>query len=383
MQDRAFIAVRVAGKVALVCACAALFLVGCQDGGKSFRRALRGAATNPNQARGMFNERPKAKQGKKQVDSSDGKTSIDAKKKKEKRRITNKDAIISCPKKARLAGSPPPRGTSQWCEARDEGGKVVKHGGYRKWHKNGTLKESGNFDMGLPHGVFVNRGGNGIVVEERQFKDGQAHGLRVKYDKSGTRRTLVSYFEGAKHGKYIKWTKDGVQRERGVFYLDQKHGEWYSFHRNGQIKKLTTYFQGKKRGPTEKYSKDGVLVAVGEFHDNVQVNRWATFFNDGTPKSEGTYRDGQKHGAWITYKKGGAIRKSAVYDQGVVIQQSSPKMARARGKRNRGLRRGKPFGKGDILGAEPPRQPVTPPIRPKRPSVERPQADEDGGWQSM
>ncbi len=380
MSRRAFDTFPVAKCTVLSCACVSLFfsglfLTGCQDGGKSFRKALRGAATGTGSSRGMLGDRKKTST---KVQKGDSKSA----KKKEQQRPTHKDAILNCPDGGRLAGSPPPRNNTQWCEAKGPEGKAVRHGPYRKWHKNGNLKESGYFEMGLPHGNIIKRSANGTIIEERHFLEGKANGPRIKYDKGGTRRSYISFREGKKHGKYMKWGRDGVLKERGVYSLDQKHGEWYTFHRNGQIRNLTTYRAGKKSGATEDYSKDGALIAQGEYRDNQQVGRWVSYFKDGTPKSDGSFKDGQKHGQWITYKKGGAIRKAAVYENGIVVQQDSPRSAVANARQRRGRTRGKSFGSRDILGAEPPiRRPVTPaPLQPNTPLSD---SGNSGGWEPL
>ncbi len=305
--------------------------VGCKDGGKEFRRVLRSAARTPSK-----------KAPGKNAKSTEKVASL-AK--------TNKDGIKICPKQARLIGAPYPRGISQWCAASSKDGKEVRHGGYRRWHKNGNLKVKANYYLGKHDGKIETFFKSGTPREVVSYDKGVKNGEFRQWNKDGTQKVKGFYSAGSKHGDFAWWTRGGQLKEQGGFANDLKTGEWVSFHRSGSIKSKSRWLDGRLNGPSDTFGRDGNISKREVYALNLPDGRWISFHRNGRKKQEGTFSEGQKHGHWVQYARDGSIRKTTIFDRGTVIGQQD--RGRSSSRRAKKRRKGG-FGKGDILGAEPP-----------------------------
>lgn len=319
----------------LVLSLSLLFLIpfssGCKDGGKEFRRVLRSAARTPSKT---------PSKSTKQENSEKGST----------KQVANKDAITSCPKESRLVGSAYPKGISQWCAASSKDGKEVRHGGYRRWHKNGNLKSKEFYYLGKHDGKVERFYKSGTPRELITFDKGVKSGPFEQWNKDGTQKLKGFYLDGAKHGHFAWWSRGGQLKEQGEYVNDLKSGEWVSFHRNGNIKTRARWHEGRLHGPSDSYDRDGKLVEREVYAMNVPDGRWISFHRNGHKKQEGSFSQGQKHGPWVLYGRDGRLVKTTIFDEGTVVGQKGGSRKSRRSRK----RRKSSFGKGDILGAPPP-----------------------------
>jgi antitoxin component YwqK of YwqJK toxin-antitoxin module len=337
-----------------------LLSAGCKGGGEEFRKILRGAANSVDKGSVKDNSKNTGK-------------------KKEKLALQNKNAIPKCPEHSVLRGAAYPESTAQWCEAVSKEGKALKHGEYRRWHKNGNLKIQAQYDLGKYSGEVKQWHINGRPKEVVHYKNGVRHGPATSWNRDGTKREMGSYFEGRKHGRFASWSRGGQLKEKGTFLNDERTGTWTSYHRDGQTKQIVNWKAGKKDGKTESYDKDGALLSVELYKDDLPHGKWESFYKSGKKKTEGTFVGGQKHGNWLVYNRNGATRKMIVYNKGAVVKNEGSKYARAASSQKQRT----PFGSGDILGANPPPRRNTQ-IQPTAPTVPKStQSAARSSWESL
>ncbi|MCB0325697.1 MAG: toxin-antitoxin system YwqK family antitoxin [Bdellovibrionales bacterium] len=349
----------------------ALFSLGCKDGGAEFRRVLRSAAHAP--TGDATQEKAKRK--------SKGKAGTDASGAQENSKQV-KGGIESCPKSARLVGAPYPKGLAQWCAATSKDGKELRHGEYRRWHKNGNLRQVASYKFGKFDGAVESFYPGGARKELVTYAEGVRHGPWQQWNKDGSQKVSGFFQEGRKHGAFVWFSRGGRLKERGFFEQDVKSGEWITYHRNGQVRAVSAWQGGKKHGRDEEYSKDGMILSRGHFEDNLPSGPWIEYFKNGRAKQQGVYVAGQKHGNWVDYTPEGGVRKLVVYDRGAVVRSER---GQSSAKRSRKSRKGGSFGKGDILGAPPPvptRQAATPTI-PMVPEDLEEGEDEEAEWNEL
>ncbi len=308
-----------------------------------------------------------------------------------KKQVANKDAITSCPKEARLVGAPYPKGISQWCAASSKDGKEVRHGDYRRWHKNGNLKSKEFYYLGKHDGKVERFYKSGTPRELITYDKGVKSGPYEQWNKDGTQKSKGFYLDGAKHGHFAWWSRGGQLKEQGEYVNDMKSGEWISFHRNGHVKTKSRWLEGRLHGPSDTYDRDGKLVEREVYALNVPEGRWISFHRNGQKKQEGSFSQGQKHGAWALYGRDGRLVKTTLFDRGTVVSQEGASRASRRSRK----RRRSSFGKGDILGAPPPvslsRNAPSPVLREERerssaPSIRKgfgEQEPKDTGWEPL
>lgn len=355
-----------------------LALTSCKDGGREFRKVLRGAA------RDVGHSRPANR-------ASTSESGTKKQKQSKKKRQKSADEIQSCPDGARIYGAAPPRGIAQWCHAPDKNGKAIRHGEYRRWHKNGKLKTVAEYKKGALDGTRVQWYPTGKKRSENNFLGGERHGPWVEYGKDGAKRFEGAYHNGIEHGRFTRWNRHGQMKSQGNFSDGAKSGLWVNYNSNGSLKSKIVYANGKKEGVVETYSRKGTLDKREVYRNDIPHGSFVSFWSDGNKKLVGLFNKGQKEGQWVTYDKSGNVKSSVVYKNGaksfVAPQVASTQSSRSRSISKRRTRRSRrtSFGKGDILGAPRPirRKRETSPLISEQTAVSPPQQKSNGGWKSF
>lgn len=229
--------------------------------------------------------------------------------------------IKSCPEKGKVVGAPPPKGTGQWCEKVDAGGKPMRHGPYFKFHSNGQKAVQGTFVNGKANGLFVFWLPDGSKAEEKGYQNGQLSGVYVKYGKENQKVIEGRYFNGKKNGKFSYWGKAGRLKQEASFRENIKDGVWTTFNKDGQPRSRFTYKAGKKEGKAELFYSNGSVRSQGTFVDNEQHGQWTNYFAEGNLKSQGSYDTGEKTGPWTFYRRQGGIAKVVTYENGRAVRK--------------------------------------------------------------
>lgn len=98
-----------------------------------------------------------------------------------------------------------------------------KHGPYRKFRKDGTLKQSGAYKNGMKTGSWKQYHQDGKTVQdEAVFNLGKRNGPYVKYDKSGRKIASGTYQTGKKEGLWYEPVKKDKTRIKKTQYENDK-----------------------------------------------------------------------------------------------------------------------------------------------------------------
>lgn len=311
--------------------CVPVLFTGCKNGGAQFRRFLRGTANSIGGSKGP---------------------SKSSKSGPEVQALAEKNSIKQCPAETVLRGAAFPKGIAQWCERKGKEGVSIKHGPYKRWHKNGNLRSEGMYDQNKLAGVIKEYSKDGRLKEQTSYAAGEKHGASVVWNKKGAKTMSGSYQNGKKSGKFAFWDKSGRMKEKGSFLNDLKHGVWTIYHRNSRIRSQTTWAQGHKNGKEIIHSRDGIVTSQKSYREDLPHGPWILYHRSGEKKSEGTYVAGQRNGLWFEYDRDGSMRRTMTFKNGAVVRQDS-QYAQRKNRRHSRRRRSR-FGSGDILGSDPP-----------------------------
>ena len=368
--------------------------VGCEDGGKNFRKVLRSAARDAGQPSRHEAKAKKADKDKGSELAADEPGDDKSPVKQVREDVAEATGITSCPKGARLNGAPPPKGISQWCSAATKDGKDIRHGEYRRWYSNGKPKIFCGFKNGKFDGPYKEWFSSGDPKEEAMYTDNVKNGPWIMYNKDGTKKVDGVFADGKKNGRFVYYSRKGGTEREGGYADDVEHGVWITYHRTGNIKTRITYAAGKKSGRAEYFSKGGILLAQESYREDIPDGPWTEFWNNGNRKTSGAYLKGQKHGQWTDYKRDGAVRLATIYNNGSLVgtqaggntQEARTSGAHSKRARLKGQSR---FKNGDILGVEHPESESTgstqayPILEPEDRNEKIEPVDQGRGWQKM
>lgn len=125
--------------------------------------------------------------------------------------MPNAITAISCPPGTTVAGAAPPRDFQLYCQSQDSSGNSVRSGPYLVWHKNGRLRQEGQFRDGLPDGMFVNRYENEQRESKLQYRDGKLEGHAIYWHANGRKAAEGDYRYGLQQDVWLFWNEDGQQ----------------------------------------------------------------------------------------------------------------------------------------------------------------------------
>lgn len=157
---------------------------------------------------------------------------------------------VDCPGGTEARGAEPPAALESYCLRRTEDG-AVRHGPYRQWYADGTVRADGSFD------------------------DDQRDGLWTEYREDGTKKAETTFEDGARDGR------------------------WRTFYPDGSVEGEGTYREGRKSGRATFWYEDGTKKAEGTWENDLKVGPSTNWRADGTVESRGEYVAGNKHGKWV------------------------------------------------------------------------------------
>ena len=164
-----------------------------------------------------------------------------------------------------------------------------RHGKWKWFYEDGTLKMEGTFDHGLKNGYFK------------------------EYDRQGNLLSVSKYVNGEKEQKVEELTK-----------LNVKTDYWP----NGKPKIVATYKNGIPEGVRREYNKQGQIEKSYVFHNGKIIaegiltdagrkeGHWKEYYDDGNLKSEGAYKNDNKTGKWNYYYPNGQLQETGIYQNG-------------------------------------------------------------------
>lgn len=111
-----------------------------------------------------------------------------------------------------------------------------RHGAWKFWFRDGTLKADGGFLNGIPDGRWV------------------------VYHRNGQIRRRVEYRLGVTHGLSLRGFANGLDEEKGRLEYGLREGPWRSFYPNGRKKEVGSYRNGLREGEWRLWGDRGRLI---------------------------------------------------------------------------------------------------------------------------
>ena len=150
-------------------------------------------------------------------------------------------------------------------------GKNLQHGPYKRCYADGTIKEEGVYDHGVPHGPFATYHANGQLAERGEHHYGDPVGRYERFYSNGTPAVMRNHDEEGK-----------------------LHGEYKKYHLNGALAWDLSYAQGEPTGTWKWYNENGVLIKQKSHDENGKLHGpMERFFDDGSLKERKTYHHGE------------------------------------------------------------------------------------------
>ncbi len=178
------------------------------------------------------------------------------------------------------------------------------------------LRESGEYEGGRQHGLWLIRYWDGSLAEERHFVRGRRTGCWRSYHPDGRIRRLWCFEDGRSHGTFARWSERGQLVERGVDQAGSKHGLWQTWSEAGVLRSEGRYEADKREGPWRFWNADGGREARGRYRDGRHDGLWTFWHPTGQLAGRGRYRAGVKEGTWNAYYASGRLAAVASYRRG-------------------------------------------------------------------
>ena len=174
------------------------------------------------------------------------------------------------------------------------------------FHSTGKIATRGQIKNNVPHGLWKKYFANGKLSFSAQLKYGKFHGVVSKYrSQQFTKWEQTEYHEGLKHGAYYTFAKkDGTTKTAtGQYENGKKIGEWKQYYDDGQIKEECTFIDDFNHGSFISYYENGDLKNKCTFVKGVKHEDYIEYNKDGLIYEKGTYHLGQRIGTWKVYNK--------------------------------------------------------------------------------
>jgi hypothetical protein len=208
-----------------------------------------------------------------------------------------------------------------------------RHGGYKRFHPDGSIAREGLYVSGQEHGTTIARGydGPGMTPEPLQsccvppgawqLQNDFEHGRLVEvrwYDRAGihilqsgaphpprpggvpreasfdesSERWVHGSFSSAgnRDGVWLRWARDGVLRERDEYRDGKAHGIRQRFDASGELDEESEWREGGRTGsyrrigvPSDVYADARVHEERGAFDRDQAVGSWSLLDAAGAP----------------------------------------------------------------------------------------------------
>ncbi|GEM_PF-4138763 len=159
-----------------------------------------------------------------------------------------------------------------------QNGKEVRHGAYRKYNLNGSIKESGIY-------------ADGVI----------------------TKKTTYKWYGSGQKSREANVTLNAKNKEVGratthTWYLNGKpSGDW--IYQDGVLVQNNTYYQTGIPKEQKRYNNEGLL--------NGAQQGW---YASGKKSYIYNYQDGKKQGSFIQWNENGAVIRNELWEQDTLIK---------------------------------------------------------------
>ena len=201
----------------------------------------------------------------------------------------------------------------------------------RVW-PNGNLYYKGQFDHGIPKGLFRFYYESGQLMSEMvNMENGRKSQAKI-FRENGSLQAAGMYQRSAtldengeplrqKQGEWKYYDAQGQVRLIENYSFDQLHGPTQTFAKNGKEIESGTYLRGERDGVWKTWDETGIALSEigysnGKFDGVCRVN-----YANGMPQSLGLYRNGVEHGYWKTFMENGTLETTRKFEFGHLVSE--------------------------------------------------------------
>ena len=189
-----------------------------------------------------------------------------------------------------------------------------RHGLWKGYHENGSIKYVGEFINGKESGVFkyYDYAGN-IVIKLNYIEAGVKSEVILYYD-NGVVKATGLYVDREKNGIWIYNNLNGEKISEENYLNDKLNGECIFFYKNGKISEKYNYLNGLKEGEGYIYYQSGFINMTCNYHMD-KLDGDASFYYDDINQleSKGKYKMGLKDSVWVFFNEKGEFLRSIDY----------------------------------------------------------------------
>ena len=180
-------------------------------------------------------------------------------------------------------------------EVRETGAGPERHGSFRSYHPDGSLRSEGRFSQGEEVGSWVFYHPNGEVAEKGSFVQGKRVKTWRTYDTEGRAVSKGKYDQGERSGPWTFWTPDGEvdPLHTGVYRADSHLSRVGTYYFHGER------LDGERHGVWKGIWPTGEVMLEASFERGVREGAWIFRHTDGSVSStlvSGLYTDGRWSG---------------------------------------------------------------------------------------
>lgn len=176
----------------------------------------------------------------------------------------------------------------------------------RRWYRNGTLAERGEYRDDQAQGTWNRWAVSGNLLERQDWDQGLRHGLQQRFVPGGTVVEEVPWVRGLREGVARTFQDDGSLECEGRYQADLRQGDWTCWHPNGTKFLQGPYERGSRQGIFRQWTPDGAPVFEGPYQHGTPEGTWRFFQeshaedpeDQGRLTFQGTYRAGLREGWW-------------------------------------------------------------------------------------
>ena len=200
----------------------------------------------------------------------------------------------------------------------DANGK--KHGPWKGYFEDGSLRYEGQFDHDMPYGEFM-----------YYYQGGKPKAVSYFYDDGKRTRTRIFHENGRllAEGNYLGQEKDSTWNYYSDFDGVMISTEYYqegmldsllvTYYPDGKAAEEFAYTAGLRDGAWKKYFSDGKLKLKAHYVNDTLEGSMIVYYQNGVPEISGLYRDNLKEGLWMYFNDKGGVIKKETYRKGRLI----------------------------------------------------------------
>jgi antitoxin component YwqK of YwqJK toxin-antitoxin module len=157
--------------------------------------------------------------------------------------------------------------------------KKIRTGKFTWLYPDKKPSMTGRYLQGKKQGTWLKYHPNGMIADSTEYEAGNPIGTSLSWYPNGS-PSDSSIFHAGGSGKQVTWFDNGNPSSAGVYAVGRKmHGEWKFYHKNGQISADEFYDQGKLLRK-DYYDENGGMVT-----DTTDRERNAALRGDFTAKA--------------------------------------------------------------------------------------------------